>query len=263
MSAPLSVGGVDIHIEGAGAESIVMVHGWPDTYRLWDSAVQALKGRFRCVRFTLPGFDAAKERRAYTLDELIAFLAGVIDRVCPGQKVILMLHDWGCVFGYQFYLRHPDRVSRIVGVDIGDPSSAQRAMTRREKAIALTYQVWLAMAWRIGGRIGDWMVRSMARRARCPSDPAPMSSFMGYPYFVLWFGGRKSYRRHGRRFEPACPMLFVYGRRKPIRFHAKEWADALAARPGNQVVEFDCGHWVMSNQPERFNQVVGAWLAHG
>jgi pimeloyl-ACP methyl ester carboxylesterase len=27
------------------------------------------------------------------------------------------------------------------------------------------------------------------------------------------------------------------------------------------VVEFDTGHWVMSNQPERFNQVVGAWLA--
>ena len=86
---------------------------------------------------------------------------------------------------------------------------------------------------------------------------------MGYPYFVLWFGGRKSYRRHGRRFVPACPMLFVYGRRKPLRFHAREWAEALAARPGNQVVEFDCGHWVMSNQPERFNQVVGTWLAHG
>jgi pimeloyl-ACP methyl ester carboxylesterase len=26
------------------------------------------------------------------------------------------------------------------------------------------------------------------------------------------------------------------------------------------VVEFDTGHWVMSNQPERFNQLVGRWL---
>ena len=39
-----------------------MVHGWPDTYRLWDGQVEALKDRYRCVRFTLPGFDAAQPR---------------------------------------------------------------------------------------------------------------------------------------------------------------------------------------------------------
>ncbi|WP_274378911.1 hypothetical protein [Deinococcus cavernae] len=26
----------DIHIEGEGSQTIVMIHGWPDTYRLWD-----------------------------------------------------------------------------------------------------------------------------------------------------------------------------------------------------------------------------------
>ena len=26
------------------------------------------------------------------------------------------------------------------------------------------------------------------------------------------------------------------------------------------VVEFDTGHWVMSDQPQRFNEVVAAWL---
>jgi pimeloyl-ACP methyl ester carboxylesterase len=105
------------------------------------------------------------------------------------------------------------------------------------------------------------MTRFMARLARCPSDAASMSSCMAYPYFMLWFGGRESYRRHARRFVPACPILFVYGRRKPIRFHAKAWADELLKRKGNQVVEFETGHWVMTEQPERFNQVVSAWLS--
>jgi pimeloyl-ACP methyl ester carboxylesterase len=59
MSIPFAVRGVDIHVEGDGAESIVMIHGWPDTYRLWDATVEALKRRFRCIRFTLPGFDPA------------------------------------------------------------------------------------------------------------------------------------------------------------------------------------------------------------
>ena len=116
----VSVADVDLHIEGEGAETIFMVHGWPDTYRLWDAQVQALKSRYRCVRFTLPGFDAAKARRAYSLDELIGFLKKLVEQLCPSQKAILMLHDWGCVFGYQFYMRNPQMVSKIIGVDIAE-----------------------------------------------------------------------------------------------------------------------------------------------
>ena len=255
------VAGVEVHVEGEGAETIVMIHGWPDTYRLWDAQVQALRSRYRCVRFTLPGFDAASVRKAYSLDELIGFLKALIERLCPGGKVILLLHDWGCAFGYEFTMRHPQSVSRIVGVDIGDPASWRRACTRRELRWVMTYQVWLALGWLIGGSIGDWMTRTMARRARCPSDAAPISSRMNYPYYLLWFGGSLSYRRQLHRFRPDCPMLFIYGRRKPFMFHAEKWAEELRARPGNQVEAFDTGHWVMSEQPERFNQVVASWLA--
>lgn len=39
------------------------------------------------------------------------------------------------------------------------------------------------------------------------------------------------------------------------------WTDKLAAKPGSQVVEFDTGHWVMSQKMERLNEVVRSWLA--
>jgi pimeloyl-ACP methyl ester carboxylesterase len=44
-------------------------------------------------------------------------------------------------------------------------------------------------------------------------------------------------------------------------FHSRAWADALAQQPGSSVSAFDTGHWVMLQQPERFNQVAGEWLA--
>lgn len=250
-----------MHIEGAGAETIVMVHGWPDTYRLWDSTVAALKDRFRCVRFTLPGFDKGKPARAYNLDELCGFLKQVIETHCPGQKVILMLHDWGCVFGYQFYNRHPELVAKIVGVDIGDPASMRRTMTAREIRFVLAYQVWLALAWKIGGRTGDRMSRAMLRKMRCPSDLSHYDIRMNYPYWVTWFGGEDSYRKHSRAFDPECPMLFIFGARKPIRFHSPAWIERLMQKPGDQVVEFSTGHWVMLQDPSRFNQVVRDWLS--
>jgi len=262
MPKTFQVDGIDVLVEGEGAATIVMIHGWPDTYRLWDAQAAHFKDRYRCVRFTLPGFDIGKPRRAVPLEEMIETLRTIVEQASPGRPVILMLHDWGCAFGYQLAMRHPSLVSRIVGVDIGDAGTKPhlRSLTATAKAMVLAYQLWLAAAWRIGGRIGDGMTLWMARRARRPSDPRFIDSRMDYPYYIRWMKAYGSYRGMVR-FEPKVPMLFVYGTRKPFLFHTPAWAEALAARPGNRVEAFATGHWVMSQEPERFNQVVDAWLS--
>ena len=72
-------------VEGSGASTIVMIHGWPDTYRLWDGQVAALKDRYRCVRFSLPGFEGAGAKRAYTLDEVVETIRHVWSRRTPAS----------------------------------------------------------------------------------------------------------------------------------------------------------------------------------
>lgn len=255
------IDGVEVHVEGEGAETIVMVHGWPDTYRLWEAQVAFLKSRYRCVRFTLPGFDIAGPRRAYSLEEICEFIRRVVERVSPGRKVTLLLHDWGCLFGYQFYMRHPELVSRLVGVDVGDTKGLQYGIPRRQRYMILAYQWWLALAWRIGGRPGDRMALRMKRWLRSPSDERFIGSCMTYPYYLTWFGGEQGYPRQLRRFKPACPLLFLYGRRKPVMFHTQAWLDELRKGEKNRVIEFDTGHWVMLQQPERFNREVDGWLS--
>ncbi len=51
------IAGLDVTLEGDGARTVVMLHGWPDTQALWAPQVAALRTHARCVRFTLPGFD--------------------------------------------------------------------------------------------------------------------------------------------------------------------------------------------------------------
>ena len=255
---PADDAGLELRIEGEGAEAIVMVHGWPDTLRLWDRQVEALRGRFRCVRFTLPGF-AGPRRALHSLDELVAAVGRAVD--AAGAPATLLLHDWGCLFGYQFALRHPERVRRVIAVDGGDAGSRafMRETPLRHKLAIVGYQCWLAAAWRIGGGLGDRMARRMARAARAPADPATVSAQMGYPYWVQWTGARGGFRG-ARAFMPHCPMLFVYGRRKPFMFHSAQWAGEVAARPGCRVLAFDCGHWVMVEQAAEFNAAVLDWL---
>ena len=169
----MRIGDVDVMIDGAGPQAIVMIHGWPDTYALWDAQVDALKGRLRCVRFTLPGFDLSRKGRAYSLAEVVGTIRRVVDEACPDQPVSLLLHDWGCFFGYQFAMRHPQLVERVIGVDIGDAGSRNHRAELGAKGVLMVaaYQMWLALAWRISGRIGDAMSRWMARVLRCPDRP--------------------------------------------------------------------------------------------
>jgi len=183
----MRIDGVDIHIDGEGDEVVVMIHGWPDTWRLWDAQVRALTLHRRCVRFTLPGFDIAGPRRAHSMRELIGFFEKVVEAVSPGR---------------------PD---------------------------------------------------TMARWLRVPSDMKDSGSCMNYPYYIQWTGTHGSYRQLAA-VNPSCPMLFVFGRRKPVLFHAPAWADRLAARPGSRVLAMDTRHWVMQEQPEAVNAAVLDWL---
>lgn len=216
------VAGVEVHIEGQGEQTLLLLHGWPDDHRLWDDTVAALRDRFVCVRFTLPGFDRSQPRRGCSLDEVRSVISAVIDAVSPEQAVTLLLHDWGCFYGYQYAARHAERVQRIVGVDIGDAGSkahlAQLGLTA--KLAVAGYQLWLAAAWRLsavfGEGLGDAMTRFMAHTVGHRGPTEPITVRANYPYDMQWtgsFGGFKAVRF----FQPPCPTLYCYGQRKPFQ----------------------------------------------
>lgn len=259
--ARVSVQDVEIHFEGDSAHTVVMLHGWPDSYRLWDSTVEALKDRFCCVRFTLPGFDVAAAARTMSLDDMTELLHTIVDEVSPGLPVTLLLHDWGCVFGYEFAARYPQQVARIVAVDIGDHDSAalRASMPAKARLQVLGYQLWLALAWKIGSGPGDWMTRAMARALGCRTDPQLIGARMNYPYAMRWFGSVGGLGG-AAKVNPACPLLYLYGERKPFMFHSPQWLARLEASPECAVQAFATGHWIMVQQPQAFNACVRDWL---
>ncbi len=257
----ISVDGIDIRFDGDSAHTVVMVHGWPDSQRLWDATVDTLKDQFCCVRFTLPGFNVDAPARPTSLDDMCEWLLTVVEQVSPGLPVTLMLHDWGCVFGYEFAARHPDRVSRIVAVDIGDHNSfaLRQAMSFKQRWQVFGYQFWLALAWKLGGRLGNSMTRTMARALGSRIDPSRIGWQMNYPYAMQWFGSFGGLA-HAAPVRPQCPVLYIYGTRKPFMFHSPSWLADLSARPGCEAQAFATGHWVMLQQPQAFNRCVLDWL---
>jgi cis-3-alkyl-4-acyloxetan-2-one decarboxylase len=263
---PLSVLGTDVFVEGNGPSTIVMLHGWPDTHRLWDGMVEALSPQHRCVRFTMPGFEAPQTGAARSLGDITAQLLAILDAVSPQQPVTLLLHDWGCIFGYELAAQHPQRVARIVAIDIGDYNSGAYLQSLRgiEKLQILSYQLWLALAWGVG-RIGatnmaNRMTRWMARAARCPTPQADIGWQMNYPYAMAWFGVGGGLRG-AAQVQPQCPMFYAYGTRKPFMFQSPRWLERLETAPGSEVHRHACGHWVMVQQAQALQAQVAAYCS--
>jgi pimeloyl-ACP methyl ester carboxylesterase len=232
--------------------------------RVWDGTVAALAERWRCVRFTLPGFDAADAPRAHTLAEITELVHQVVRHVGGGAPVTLVLHDWGCLYGYHFANQHPELVARIAGVDIGDAGSRamRNALSAKGKAMVVFYQLWLALAWRLlplSRRLADGMARWMARLMHVRTAQAEIRAAMGYPYWITWTGTYGSHRA-ARTLQPRWPVFFAYGERKPMMFHSPGWAAALASQPGCRVQGFRAGHWVMLDAKEAFHAALRDWL---
>lgn len=259
----IDVDGIRVLLEGQGEQTILMIHGWPDSHRLWDAQVRALAGRFRCARFTLPGFDLALPSRPTSMQQMTALIAAIVDAVSPQRPVILMLHDWGCIFGYQYWALNPARVARVIGVDIGDVATPAylNSLDLKAKLGTAAYQLWLALAWKLGGTLGDRMSRRTAAMAGAPGEAATIGAQMNYPYAMRWFGlfgGMRDLRPPAPSAQ--CPMLFLYGRRKPFMFHSPSFEPQLVAIPGCAMHGLQTSHWVMTGRPEEFNRIVLDWL---
>jgi pimeloyl-ACP methyl ester carboxylesterase len=237
-------------------ETLVFVQGWPDDASLWDDALAALRPAYRCVRVTLPNFGGDRTARwGYRTVEIVDALEDLVREAGAGKPVTLVMHDWGCYWGHAVHHRRPDLVGRIVGVDV---SPHYRASTARAILGIIAYQWWLLAAFVAGGAIGDWMTRRFARLARAPVDPARVTAWMNYPYRNIWadlLAGRDRELVSG--YWPKCPVLFVYGEKKPFPFHSEVWLDHVR-RVGGQVVGLPCGHWVPVEPA--FVDILRQWL---
>jgi haloalkane dehalogenase len=103
--------------EGDGP-AIVFQHGNPTSSYLWRNVMPHCAGLGRLVACDLIGMgDSDKlepsgpERYRYA--EQRDHLFALWDALALGDRVVLVLHDWGSALGFEWARRHPDRVAGI------------------------------------------------------------------------------------------------------------------------------------------------------
>ena len=103
--------------EGEG-DAIVFQHGNPTSSYLWRNVMPHCRGLGRLVACDLIGMgDSDKLEpsgpQRYTYAEQREFLFALWDALGLGNRVVLVLHDWGSALGFDWANRHRERVQGI------------------------------------------------------------------------------------------------------------------------------------------------------
>jgi haloalkane dehalogenase len=103
--------------EGQG-DAIVFQHGNPTSSYLWRNVMPHLEGLGRLIACDLIGMGASdklddSDPDRYHYAEQRDFLFTLWDELDLGDRVILVLHDWGSALGFDWANQHRDRVAGI------------------------------------------------------------------------------------------------------------------------------------------------------
>ncbi|MEV6773388.1 alpha/beta hydrolase [Nocardia sp. NPDC051030] len=103
----------NVAIAGSGP-AVVLLHGFPHTWRLWSEIIGPLSAHYRVIAPDLRGFGATtRASNGYDADTLATDLAGILDALAEPAAAVVAI-DAGTPVAVLLALRHPDRVRQLV-----------------------------------------------------------------------------------------------------------------------------------------------------
>lgn len=111
----VSVLGSSMHYVDTGGDGtpVVMIHGQPTWSYLWRNVIPHVAKTHRVIALDLIGFGKSdKPDISYRVTDQIRYLQGFMDALAL-KDMVLVVHDWGSVLGFNFAAENPDRVKAI------------------------------------------------------------------------------------------------------------------------------------------------------
>lgn len=262
---PTIVKNLEVKMDGEGEETIVMVHGYPDSLELWDEQVEYLKKDYTIARFTLPGFELEDngQRPNYNIQQIRMIMDAFIESLGK-DKVTVLAHDWGASYA-SHYLAKNDLVDRLILLDIGSYGN------EKSPSINVKYTFALAVAWVLPEFLGDKLTLYTAENIlKVEEDVDPNKKAadlrpdtrMTYPYWHLWNAILSDDLPQRVAVEDfGTPFLFIYGKDKNIWFHGEEWLQQVVDMDKGQIEVVPGGHWFMESSADLVSQKVDDWIS--
>jgi pimeloyl-ACP methyl ester carboxylesterase len=255
-----SLDGNKIHYDsfGQGDEAVVFIHGWTCDSTFWKAQAPIYEHR-RSLLIDLPGHGLSdKPEIPYTM-ELFARAADAVMIDAKVRKATLAGHSMGTPVAVQFLRMHPEKVAGLVFVDgfIPQPPKDDAEREKQKAQGASLVKSYRAPDYK---SVAMRMLDSMFTKQ---TDPALRNQIqtrmLSAPQYVMASAmeGMMSMEPLTESFpRPAVEAIMVKrGNASRYQEFLKQHFDLVGYR------EFDdAGHFLMMEQPEKFNQILREFL---
>ena len=138
---------------------MVLLAGFPDDQHSgWGSIPMDLAKEYNCRLLCLcfPDHEtgAKTKKWGYDCEDLLTMLNNTIDHLVPdkSKKIYFVGHDWGSFYGLMYENRYPQRVEKLIAIDVGVISSISSPKISDLLKLVL-YQHWFAICYFISQAI--------------------------------------------------------------------------------------------------------------
>ncbi len=167
------VGEVTLHVVTAGpvdGPPVLLLHGFPEQWYGWRRQIPALvRAGFRVIAPDQRGYAGSDKPRAvgmYRVDVLVGDVLGLLDALSY-ERVRLVGHDWGAAVAWRLAATAPERVERLVILNVPHPRVMLRALYTNPRQLLRSWYMfffqlpWLP-EWLLGRRRAAVLVRMLA-----------------------------------------------------------------------------------------------------
>ena len=260
-------GGValDVQVEGAG-RPVVLVHGWPDTKRLWSKQVPALVGAgFQVITYDQRGYGASDkpaEIEAYSLPFLAIDATNILDHLGI-ERAHVVGHDWGAAVAWGVASLAPARVDHLVALAVGHPSSFSRvSYAQREKS-------WYMLLFQLTPEGENWVTEEHLREWAHHPDAAAVHAELMRDRSIT--PGLNYYRANvppAALFGPPVelpaiqsPTMGIWSSADFALLEEQMTGSAAYCAGGWRYERIErAGHWFEWEQPDRVNELLVDFL---
>lgn len=273
----------DFHLRLAGppeAPPLMLLHGWPESGYCWHGVACELADRYRLLMPDLRGLgdsERTPDIAAYTKQALAADMLALLDALGV-ERTALAGHDWGGAVAQEMALAAPERVPRLILLNIHVLPNARgnakaQAEIQRHGAAALWYQfflnapelpeamipgnerVWLGHFLRTASSAG-FPAHAFDEYVRCYALAGTPATGAAY-YRCYKQDAARWAELAGTRF--AMPGLYIHGRRDPVIIPAyTEYLDDVF--DDIRVEGLDAAHFVQEEQPAHVAALIDDFL---
>jgi pimeloyl-ACP methyl ester carboxylesterase len=130
---------------------VVLLHGFPEFWYGWRRQIEPLAAAgFRVIVPDQRGYNLSSKPRgaaAYALTELVSDVVAIADQLGQ-EKIFLAGHDWGAAVAWSTALLHPQRIAKLVVLNVPHPSVMRKFLsTRPQQLLRSWYMFFFQFPW--------------------------------------------------------------------------------------------------------------------